>query len=194
MRLCSLVLQPQVLHSAQRHRHHPSVWPQAFSTSLTHQSIRHEFDLPGVHILVYNYTCNHGGSTLWCAQSVGVAARTQHLHGRRQGKLFFPATSLASYIQYNKLYETLKHATTDQCYATCYGLRSPLADCDRSTRRAQAIGSLLGPAARLDFQRRINDPAEFPSACHAAWGSFVSVPCSPSALCSLCSSSCSVTG
>lgn len=113
---------------------------------------------------------------MWCAQSVGVAARTQHLHGRRQGKLFFPATSLTSYIEYNKLYETLKHATTDQCYATCYGLRSPLADCDRSTRRAQAIGSLLGPAARLDSQRRINDPAEFPSACHAAWGSFVSVP------------------
>jgi hypothetical protein len=91
------------------------------------------------------------------------------------GKLLFPATSLTcTYIQHNKLYETIKHATTYQCYATCYGLRSPLADCDRSTRRAQAIGSLLGPAARLGSQRRINDPAEFPGACHAAWGSVVS--------------------
>jgi hypothetical protein len=94
------------------------------------------------------------------------------------GKLFFPATSLTmqvgTYIQHNKLSETIKHATTDQYYTTCYGLRSPLAHCDRSTRRAQAIGSLLGPAARLGSQRRINDPAEFPGACHAAWGSVVS--------------------
>jgi hypothetical protein len=33
------------------------------------------------------------------------------------GKLFFPATSLTcTYIQHNKLYETTKHATTDEYY------------------------------------------------------------------------------
>jgi hypothetical protein len=167
----------------------------AFSHHLaaTHQSIRHtRLRSTGCALLVYNYICNHGGLTLWCAQSVGVAASSS----RQTASCSFqpPHLHVLTYstISYTKPPNTQLLINT--MYATCYGLRSPLADCDRSTRRAQAIGSLLGPAARLGSQRRINDPAEFPGACHAAWGSVVSRFRLLLSVCSLCASFCSVTG
>ena len=96
---------------------------------------------------------------VFTADGPWTASSMFNVHSSHQTSLL----TVPYHIPKHKLYETIKHATTtDQFHATCYGLRSPLADCDRSTRRAQAIGSLLGPAARLGYQRRINDPAEVP--------------------------------